>query len=82
MALSDAERKEGLPECSFWRCAAIDPQVLSSTNMMYKLMVTQCFILGQTYLFDYLSLLQSPFVGQALPDQRVERLVDNITIWI
>lgn len=27
MGLSDAERREGLPECTFWRCAAIDAQV-------------------------------------------------------
>lgn len=27
MVLSEAERREGLPECTFWRCAAIDPQV-------------------------------------------------------
>jgi hypothetical protein len=27
MVLSEAEQREGLPECVFWRCVAVDAQV-------------------------------------------------------
>ena len=33
MVLSEAEQKEGLPECVFWRCVAVDAQVIPALNL-------------------------------------------------
>ena len=35
MVLSEAEQKEGLPECVFWRCVAVDAQVRPALTLLH-----------------------------------------------
>lgn len=36
MSLTAIERREGLPECSFWRCAAVDAEVRSTLPLLLR----------------------------------------------
>ena len=48
MVLSEAEQKEGLPECAFWRCVAVDAQVRPALNLGFA-----------TYVRSYIKQVRS-----------------------